>query len=796
MEEEHGVRMEENKSWTARWIWAEPSAARPAQPFELVYFRREFVVPDTGGHHKLVADVSADSRYRLYLNGKSVMAGPCRGDRFTHYYDTLDLTSLLTTGRNVLAAKVLHYGQESPAPLAVVSAPAGAFLLQGSIVGPSGSVVEELSTGISAWRCLRDRAVGFVPETVTCVGGGEQVEGGLLPHGWEGTGYDSGNWQPAVEVAWTIDRLHGLLSPWPLQVRPIPEMYERERSFKRIMRQEGLPTGSRTEDWIAGNEPLRIPPFTRLALELDAGELTTGFPVFVMKGGSRSEIGFVCAESYERAGGGKGVRDDPEGGVLRGIRESYRVSGTGEGTEKYETFLYRTFRFVRLEIETAAEPLTLEMPAYRETGYPLQVTASFACSDEKLLPLWEISLRTLQRCMYETYMDCPYYEQLQYSMDTRLQILFTYQVSADDRLARKAIYDFHSSLMPSGMLQSRYPSRQAQVIPGFALYWIMMVYDHYEYWGDLELVGRYRPTMDAVLDWFGRRVGQDGLVGPAPEGYWSFVDWVPYWETPNSRGVPVPGKRAPLTVTNLMYVDALRKAAEMNQATGRNDTAAEYRERASHVIVSIQKLCWSEERQLFQDGPGIGEYSQHAQIWSLLAGAAQGGKAAKLAESVLEDRSLHQVSYAMAFFLFRALSASRMYERAPDPWEPWKRQVNLHLTTWVEDSVSERSDCHAWGAVPLYEFTAEILGVKPGNAGYRSILIEPKTAALSWAKGHVATPHGTVYVEWRHHADIGKFELCVRGLNRIPTEIRFPDGSGTRLTDQEEAEFLVDWKVR
>jgi len=39
----------------------------------------------------------------------------------------------------------------------------------------------------------------------------------------------------------------------------------------------------------------------------------------------------------------------------------------------------------------------------------------------------------------ETYMDCPYYEQLQFIMDTRLQMLFTYAVSRDARLAKKAL---------------------------------------------------------------------------------------------------------------------------------------------------------------------------------------------------------------------------------------------------------------------------------------------------------------------------------------------------------------------
>ena len=64
-----------------------------------------------------------------------------------------------------------------------------------------------------------------------------------------------------------------------------------------------------------------------------------------------------------------------------------------------------------------------------------------------------------------------------------------------------------------------------------------MIHDHYMYFGDTALVRRYRSTIDAVLDWFGRRVDENGLVGQMPEGYWSLVDWVEEWK---SAPVPLP----------------------------------------------------------------------------------------------------------------------------------------------------------------------------------------------------------------------------------------------------------------
>ncbi|MCC3375279.1 alpha-L-rhamnosidase N-terminal domain-containing protein [Cohnella sp. REN36] len=772
--------MEENKAWQASWIWADRASRGRPDGNELVYFRRTFRLADASVA-RLLADVSADSRYRLYVNGVSVSTGPARGDLRTHYYETVDLSPYLADGINVLAVKVLHYAPGSPRPSAIPSAHTGALLLQGRVTDRDGRETESLDTD-GSWVCRIDDAVAFLPESYTCVGGGESVEGDRLPHGWHEAGYDDRDWKRAVVVAPTHREYDGFLEPWQLTRRTIPPMFERNRAFVRAMRAETSP-GAVLGEASSEREWLRLPAYGTAVVELDAGELTTGYMRMVMAGGRGSEIAFLCSECYESEDGVKGMRDRAEGGVLRGYRERYAVSGRTEGDEAYETFLFRTFRFVRLEISAGSEPLAVHRVHYRETGYPLEVRASFEASDESLGPLWDVSVRSLQRCMHEGYYDCPFYEQLQYSMDTRLQALFTYAIDGDDRLARKAIYEFHSSLLPGGMLLSRYPSIQPQVIPGFALYWILMLHDHLLYYGDAAHAARYRPTVDAVLDWFARRIGSDGLVGAAPRGYWSYVDWVKEWE--RTRGVP--SAEGPLTVYNLMYADALEKAAVINAHTGRPETAREYRDRAKAIVAAVNASCRSEERGLYRDGPGLDSYSQHAQIWAILAGAVRGSDATGLASRLMEDSSLLQVSYSMAYFLFRALSEAGRYETGFALWDRWREQIGLHLTTWLEDPVSQRSDCHAWGAVPLWEFTSEILGVKPAGIGYERIRIEPRPGPLRWARGKAVTRHGPVKVAWEIVE--GSFRLQAAGLNGRPTDIRLPDGSSHRVEGSDTAAF-------
>lgn len=785
--------MENDKQWRSSWIWAEGAG----EETDVVLFRRAFDVPAGG---RLMLRVSADSRYRLYVNGEWVSFGPAKGDRYTHYYDVVEVTGpVLRPGRNVVAAEVIHYGTGS-GPLSVWRSPRGAFLLEGDVLDEQDRIAAVVDTDAS-WRAFRlpRGAFAFQRETFTLfIGGGETVDGRLLPHGWQLPGFDDADWPAAAIVSATHDATYGQLTPWQLTERTIPLMWIETPPFKTIVR--GLHAGNtvgRTEL----NGPLDgivVAAGGMSRFELDAGEFMSGHVRLELAGGAGAVIRILYSECYEEPPGPdgtrrKGVRDDPEGRELRGFEDIYNAGGigTGEQPEVYEPLHRRAFRFIALTVEAADAPVEIRRLSIVRTGYPLDVRASFDSSDASLRPLWKISLNTLRNCMHETYEDTPYYEQMQYELDTRLQALFTYYVSADDRLARKAMYDFHSSLLPSGMLQSRYPSVSPQVIPGFALYWIMMVHDHYRFFGDEELVRFYRPTMDAVLGWFERRRGPDGLVGKIPEAYWSFVDWTFAWK--DNAGAPPAGRRGPNTIYNMMYAAALDMAAEMNEATGRGDTGAEYRTRAESVREAVRSGCYSGERGLFRDGPEAEQYSQHAQIWAVLSGVVEVEEARRLLSAALADSSLARVSYANTYYLFRALAACGMYDQSFSLWDLWRDQVKLRVTSWVEDPVSMRSDCHAWGAMPLHEFPAEVLGVKPREPGFRSVELSPQPGPLTYAEGRVATPRGLVHVEWRI-AD-GTFNLRASGPPDTPVVVILPNSEMHRFAHFDGAGVEVSCRI-
>ena len=69
-------------------------------------------------------------------------------------------------------------------------------------------------------------------------------------------------------------------------------------------------------------------------------------------------------------------------------------------------------------------------------------------------------------------------------------------------------------------------------------------------------------------------------------------------------------------------------------------------------------------------------------------------------------------------------------------------------TTYEADVPARtRSDCHAWGAHPLYHYFATILGIRPAAPGFAQVRIAPQLGPLSWAQGRLPHPLGMIEVE-------------------------------------------------
>src|SRR5215212_11083282 len=89
------------KPWNAYWI-AVPN--EPARDYGVYLFRKNFTLTNRPAHFNI--HVSADNRYKLFINGQLVSLGPARGDIFHWNYETVDLANYLHNGENTVAAIV------------------------------------------------------------------------------------------------------------------------------------------------------------------------------------------------------------------------------------------------------------------------------------------------------------------------------------------------------------------------------------------------------------------------------------------------------------------------------------------------------------------------------------------------------------------------------------------------------------------------------------------------------------------------------------------------------------------
>lgn len=740
----------------SNWIWSQDWSAEDKDCPRIMLFRKEIGLKDEPFRGRI--NISADTRYKLYVNTRLVEVGPSRGDHQVWFYDTVDILPYLKKGVNIIGVSVLRYPEDPAAGnhgMFRTSVPG--LYVTGEIEDMVGNEYDVSAD--ASWRCMIDKNVTFYreEERFAPLVIHEKVAGNPQIFGWKGIQYDDRFWKQAKPYIKKL--VPEAVSPGNLKPRNIPYMYRKKGRFQNVMDiKKSDYTRDEWMDFLKAEKKLTIPAHEETIVELDAGEEMTGYIRAAFTGGKGAQISLLYSESYVQEGFVgpehipiKADRMDKQNGHLQGYEDIYQAAGAGTEQEIYEPYWFRTFRFVRLHVKTAAEEITLHNLDFEETGYPLEVASSVRTSDRTLRAIWEISERTLKRCMHETYEDCPFYEQLQYIMDARTQILYTYAVSADDRLARKCMDDLRRSQRYDGVLNCSYPNCNTNVIPGFSIYYILMVYDHMMYFGDRMLVAEHMPAIDQILHYFERHLTKEGYVekvgGINMEArFWSFIDWAKEWN--DTSGMPTAGLKGPLTMETLLYIYGLQHAASLADFLGRTEEAKVYRERAKKAQEALLKNCMGDNGML-QDGPGIDEYSQHCQVFALLTDTvdAESGRVNLL--KTIQEPGYTQCTVAMRFYLFRALEKTGLYAYTDQYWDTWRNMVKMHCTTCVESEAYSRSECHAWGSLILYELPSITLGVRPAAPGYKKVRIDPVPGYLTSASGIVKTPAGNIRVSWK-----------------------------------------------
>lgn len=742
-----------SRTWHASW------ATHPTAPLReplVLHFRRFLNLSDVPASY--VIRVSADNRFILYVNGQRVGDGPARGD-LTHWrYERYDLAHYLNKGRNLISATVWNWGVF--APIAQMS-DRTAFLLESEATGSdAASTPEGWQVETEPCHSALNRS-SVTQRSYMASGPGEQINAAECDWKWNTPTDDGGNWVPVASpmhdsIYAGVNRAHSADStgdnPWGLVADTLPHMAYTPIGAGHVVRVDSI-AAAQPGMMSFPDQAVTVPANTHLHILLDRRTLTTAYPILTVSGGKGASVWLTYSEALYDNEDHKGDRNAIDYTDAQGVKHPRRALGLrdeflpdGGSRRVFEPLWWRTWRYLDVDVQTGNDPLQLDSLTAAFTAYPFQERASFQSPDPQLEEIWRISWRTARLDAHGTYMDTPYYEQLQYVGDTRIQALISYAVTGDDRLARQALAAFNDSRIPEGITRSRYPSSLPQNIPTFSLLWIGMLHDYWMYRPDPAPIRNSLEGARDVLNWFAQYEQPDGLLRELP--WWSFIDWVP------SGQIPTYGPRGESCVTTLQYLGALQSAADLEAAFGDSVFATRYRARAAHVSAGIYAQCWVPSRGMLADNPGKTGFSQQANIMGVLYDAIPKTQQRAVLEKILTiepgttPNGVLSASYYFRFYLARALEHAGMADEYLASIDSWRQLLALHFSTWPEVPGNTRSDSHAWSAHPIYDLLTLVAGVEPASPGFKTVRIAPHLGSLPSLTATYPHPDGMIQVDY------------------------------------------------
>jgi alpha-L-rhamnosidase len=730
----------------------------------VLHFRRELQLDRVPA--KLPVSVTADNRFVLYVNGVRMASGPSAGTVQRWRVSRVDLAPQLRRGRNVIAAVVWNFGEAAPMWQQTV---ATGFRLIGA----------PLSTSAPGWRVNTETAHSATKGSEQIdwqyyvASAPESIDARTADWDWQGPRERGEGWTDAV---------------------PAVEAAARSLVDDSLPAQVFMPAeaGVVVRTQLAGGErfpaqPVIVPANSSAKLLLRRDAMISAYPELEIAGGRDATIRLHYGEALYDAARRKGDRNLVDDRQVVGFHDTFIADGA---TRSFAPLWWRTFRFIEIDVSTGAEPLTLRALRLHETGYPFQQLARFESSDASLNAIWNIGWRTLRVDAHETFMDSSYWEQLQYTGDTRLEMLIAYAVSGDARLASNAIETFAESEADGGLVQGRYPAREPNVIATFSFAWVGMLSDWALHQPDTAVIRRHLPRMRRVLGWFEPLRNPQGLLGKNPQ--WNFIDWAGQkWDDRDT--FPSWGKTNGSCLMTAMWVGALRQGAALEAAYGEPAQSEADAVNADRARSAIREHCWDAGRGLFADDADRQVFSQHMNVFAVLYDIATPAERAGILERVTvpgkgidAPPGMYASSYYFAWYLVRAFEHAGMSDRYVALLQSWRDLLTLNYTTWPESREQPRSDTHAWSAHPTADLLGIVAGIGPAAPGYARLRVAPLLGELTSLDATAVTPRGPVSVRYRiadgflsaeierPHALPGEFEWHGRRypLERPRTKLR------------------------
>jgi hypothetical protein len=670
-------------------------------PFDLqeayLNFRADFELGRKAETARLF--ITADSRYKLWVNGAYVGRGPSRCWPQAQQIDSIDIAPHLKPGLNTVAVQVYSPGYSHFAYLHRGSCGLLAWL------EADGETI--LAPG-PRWRVRRDNSWRSTIRRVSIYGTGVERRDMREEHPWTQASTDGEDWktprmlQPANGPLWS-----------GLTLRDVPLLEERSLAvpegsvqflFGEAARLADDPHEAMREAWQlsalregqAGRARLQANDFCIWVFDL--GRSHTGQARIRIKGAHGGERLLVSYAEKKRDG--KLVIPDPSTYCRMRPTDEFILR---EGEQLLEPFSQRGGRYILvcLYASQLAE-VTLDFE-FLTTVYPLEAKGVRA-ADRRLEDIAALCRRSVEACLQDGFVDSVWRESSQWLGDCVTEAFALAAISDDARPLRRAITMAAAGAYPDGVLPSVLPGEvHAYTVVDYNFSWVELLAQYRSHPGAndaRELLAQMAPALRRMLERFDEDRDDSGVIHSQP-GRRLFLDWSPV------------DRREPNLTYNARYLHALQLAADIAQTIGDHDLQQLCSARAERLTAAMRNVfsTGADWRENTHGTPA----SQLALALVVLTGCADANGAPSLCKAIIarsmdlrddhgEDR-LVLASPFMHHYVFLALEKHGFQGAILDiiraRWGRWAEAGEA--TTWENWNIDfpDGSACHAFSAHPL-----------------------------------------------------------------------------------------------
>lgn len=651
--------------------------------------------------------ITADSRYKLWINGTFVSRGPARCWPHAQIVDRLDVTDFVQAGRNTLAVQVYQPGYSH---FAYVHRGAAGLLLSLSVDG------ESVLASDNTWRTRRDLSFASLVPRVSIYQAGVEERDLALVDEWTEPSYDDASWSQARVVTYTGGY------PWlSLKPRPLPLLVERELPMHLVASRRGdyperyrgdphmaLREGWRTarpasfsgdaDGWYAPN--LRSGEAGYWVFELGRGYTCQGW--FEARGAGGEE--HVSVSYTEKVRGDEPYLSDPTTYCRVRMTDRFRLR---PGDQVGEPFGMRGGRLLLFEVDGPTAPGFRVRFHAQASLYPLEIKHVLTSEDPLLAQVIRLCENTLLACLSDGFVDNPWREHSLWVGDPLVDSLVMAAMSDDLRPMRRVIELAAEGAYDDGTLPSVLPSEAlAYVVVDFNFQWVELLYHYWRLSGERDFLAQMWPVLTAMIARFRQDDDGSGLL-ITPPGRRLFVDW------------STMSKREPNAIYNLHFLLALQLAAKLATEMGHSEDAETWSDAATSLLTAIRAAFWRDGRW-YDDLDGT-TYSQLAAALAVLTGAALPGEEGLLLDAIVarsldlsDEPEPDKMVIASPYMHHRVLDALHQAGRFDDAiaiirgrWGRWVE--GGYPTAWENWNVDfpDGSECHGFSSHPRYHL-AEI----------------------------------------------------------------------------------------